>query len=37
MLHTGVLRQGSHKTSQFSSTMGIGLIENDEVEVEIHL
>ena len=35
--HTRVLVQNIHKTSQFPSEIGTGLIENDETGVEIHL
>ena len=35
--HTRVLGQNNHKTSQFSSKMGTGFTENEEVGVEIHL
>ena len=35
--HTCVLGRNSHKTSQFSSNMGTGLIENGDMGVEIHL
>ena len=35
--HTCVLDQNNHVTSQFSFKTGTGLLENCEVEVEIHL
>ena len=35
--HICVFGRNSRRTTQFSSTMGIGLVENGEVGVEIHL